>query len=164
MEIEGTVTSIRDYAAFIDIGIKGQKGFLHVTEMPDEELIEGQIIKCRIKAVSPKIYLSCKKYEKERTTLDGLIEEEYYNGGPDEPQYHHSVVVHVDRTGAYVDIGAQNAALLSPKALLKGGSQDLSKELSVGDTISKVVITEVNPYTQQLRVAASKFTQSGGEH
>ncbi len=109
VQLEGTVTSLRDYGAFVDLG--GIEGLLHVSEIshgriahPKEALQQGQRVKVEVTALEPatkegqheRISLSMKRLEQDPWELAAqqLVEGERRRGR----------VVRLQPFGAFVEL------------------------------------------------------------
>ncbi len=60
MELEGRITNLTEFGAFIDIGI-GQDGLIHISQIPKERLLDGdgmlcvgEVIKCFVVRLDPE--------------------------------------------------------------------------------------------------------------
>lgn len=147
MEVVGRIVRVKPWGASVDIGAK-KKAFLPVTEMISEpkEFISGQIVKCRVNQVESALRVTCKED-------DGyLFPLESFETGQKVP----GVVTSVTPQGAFVDIGAKNAAVLRTSDIIKGRNIDLTKALQVGDHI-ECYISEIDTRKDRARVAGGVY-------
>jgi transcriptional accessory protein Tex/SPT6 len=154
MEVECKILKVVAWGAFVDIGTR-RKAFLHVTEMPEEEnylrnLETGQNVKCRIKKLDSmrnhKIWVTCKEFDKARTPFNFLEVGEEVRGK----------VVSVSRHGAFLDIGARSAGYVRASDVMGGWVPDFTKEVEVGDILTRCFIRKVNEEEQQVYLGCSK--------
>jgi protein Tex len=76
MELEGTVTNVANFGAFVDIGVH-QDGLIHISQLSDQfvkdpnQIVKvGQVVKVRVMEIDPKlkrIALSMKSGQKDRS-------------------------------------------------------------------------------------------------
>jgi protein Tex len=79
MELEGTITNVANFGAFVDIGVH-QDGLIHISQLADEfvkdpnQIVKvGQVVKVRVTEVDPKlkrIGLSMKSGKIDRPSVD----------------------------------------------------------------------------------------------
>jgi HrpA-like RNA helicase/predicted RNA-binding protein with RPS1 domain len=139
--VEGTVSNLTDYAAFIDLG-SGVTGFLHVSEIcwrrpnrPADALELGQSVRAKVVAIDQdkhRINLSIKSTQPSLTANDvGQV----LDG---------RVLSITDRLGAFVYIGQSRDGLVHISEIVDGYVNDIWDHVSVGDKV-RVKVLDVTP-------------------
>lgn len=85
MELQGTVTNVTDFGAFVDIGVH-QDGLVHLSELADEYIKDpllvvsvGNILNVKIIDIDlqrKRIYLTCRKDDKAKERLNAILNKE----------------------------------------------------------------------------------------
>lgn len=133
-DVEGTVRSITDFGAFVDLG--GVDGLVHVTEMahhrvghPRDVVSEGETVQVKILGMDPqkdRISLSMKALQEDPWAT---VEEKFPAGGPFE-----GTVVRKADFGAFVQLETGVDGLLHVSQLPPGMELD-DPELAVGEPL-----------------------------
>lgn len=164
--VTGTVSSLRDYGAFIDIG--GIEGMLHISELdfrrvehPSEVLSEGQQVEVQVIKIEEtgnekrplKIGLSLKALKSDpwKDAVGALVEGSKVTG----------TVVRLQSFGAFVEILPGVEGLVHVSELGGGRRVNHPKEVvSVGDQV-EVTILRID--TAEKRIGLSMDRQSDAE-
>ena len=142
MVLEGVVTNVTRFGAFVDIGVH-QDGLIHISELdnrfikdPSEVVAVGDIVRVKVLQVDP---------ERRRIALSlaGLREGMVLEG----------VVTNVTRFGAFVDIGVHQDGLIHISELDNRFIKDPSEVVAVGDIV-RVKVLQVDP--EHRRIALSR--------
>ena len=145
-QLQGTVSRIADFGAFVDIGV-GRDGLVHISEMGpgrvnkvSDVLTEGQKIDVWIKELDReknRISLSlCKPPDVE---IENLQPDMTVKG----------TVSRIVPYGAFVDIGTGREALLHVREMAEGYVKSPSEVVSVGDKIEARIL-KVDLKTRQV--------------
>jgi small subunit ribosomal protein S1 len=151
--IEGSVTSLTPFGAFVDIGADTE-GLLHVSEMstrrvnkPEEVVQVGDAVTVWVKEVDPaagRVSLSMRP--RDLRSIDSLEPGETFEG----------TVTSIATYGAFVDFGAETDGLVHISALADRRVTRPEDVVKVGDTVT-VWVKEVDPAAR--RVALSMRTR-----
>lgn len=139
--LEGTVTRITEFGAFVDIGA-GRDGLVHISELQpgrvqkvSDVLKEGQQIVVWVKDVDlKKKRISLTLVDPNRKKIRDLIPGTMVQG----------TVTRLAPYGAFVDIGAEREGMLHVREMAEGYVEDPAKIVRPGDTVT-VRILSVDP-------------------
>lgn len=157
-EVEGTVKTIMDYGAFVDIGAP-KEGLLPNRNMIGDVTV-GDTIKVRIATVDlndQKFSLTCKDEIDETPAASGTPLEELKVGAAVE-----GLITSVVDFGAFVNIGAAKDALLPKSNIEEGFTGDPSEKLKEGETI-KAQITSVDINKQRVSISCLEGAAAGSK-
>ncbi len=151
-EYEGTVKSVTDFGAFVDIG--GADGLVHVTDMswdriakPSDLLKVGDIVKVKVKSLNPETKKISLTMKDENENPWKILTETYKVGDVIDV-----TVLKIMPYGAFVSViknidGLVHISQIAPRRIAK-----VSDVLQVGQQV-KAKITEIN--TEAKRVSLS---------
>jgi small subunit ribosomal protein S1 len=156
---EGTVSSIRAFGAFVDIG--GIEGLLHVSEIsyervsdPNEALQVGQKLKVSVKEID---------FEKRRISLSlkALMEDPWKEAGAvlKSNQVYKGKVVRIERYGAFVEIIQGVEGLVHVSEM--GGEKHIhnpKEVVSIGQEID-VRVLEIDPEAKRISLTMNTEDQ-----
>lgn len=147
----GTVTEIRDFGAYVDIGAEWD-GFVHISELGRRDVVSvedviwvGDTVRVRVLGVDDegkRISLSMRRLGKKRLPLKRLRAGQVLKGR----------VRSVVKFGAFVDIGAVEDGLVHVSEMSDGYVADPAQFVSPGDWV-EVRVLEVDP--QRRRISLS---------
>jgi len=134
----GTVTSVREYGAFVDIGC-AKDGLLHVSHLFDHRkvddarpfLAEGQTVKVHVIGVD----VEKGEYDLSATRRDGRNMDELKNG-----QEVEGTVARIMSWGAFVDVGYEKDGLLHVTRIKDEIVKDVHDVLKIGQKIKAHVV------------------------
>ncbi|MCC6749132.1 MAG: S1 RNA-binding domain-containing protein [Deltaproteobacteria bacterium] len=166
--LDGTVTSLKDYGAFVDLG--GLEGMLHVSELghsrvtkPGDVLQLGQRVQVQVIKIEegtagkrgPRIGLSLKALERDPWgDLAVRLPEGTRRAGK---------VARLEPFGAFVELEPGIEGLLHISQLVTDRPLRHAKEaLSVGETV-KVQVISVEPERHRISLALAPSDEDGGE-
>jgi small subunit ribosomal protein S1 len=168
--VRGTVTAIKPYGAFVDIG--GIEGMLHVSELgfarvghPQDVLSIGQEVECAILEVKPsedpkkplKVSLSLKALSEDpwRLATESLVEGQTITG----------TVTRLQPFGAFVEIAPGVEGLVHISELAAGKRINHPKEvLKVGQTVETTILAlDAEKRRISLSVAAGERAAEAAE-
>lgn len=166
--IEGTVTSITSYGAFVDLG--GLEGLLHVSEMsyqrdiePGEMLTEGQSVEVQVLKIEPpqkagqseRISLSMRALQ--RDPWDG-VERRFPVG-----KITTGRVMRLEAYGAFVELSPGLEGLAHISRLGGKGSERHARQIvELGQTV-QVRVVDVDPEKRRLSLAREVAEMSDEE-
>lgn len=163
MTVSGTVTSLQDYGAFVDIG--GLEGLIPVSEIAwsrikdvREVLSVGQQLKVVIKSIDK---------EKERISLslkDALADPwEQVSGRFPEGSFHSGTVVRLDTFGAFVTIGDGVDGLLHISKLGSGKRINHPREVVKEGEQIEVKIESIDRANRRISLALAGPARAAAE-
>ena len=146
MELEGIVTNTELYGAFVDIGLE-RDGMVHISRLASR----------RVNKVSDKVKPGDKvtvwvvdvEPETNRIALTMVEPPEFEWKELKAGQIHTGEVVRLERSGAFVDIGAERPGLLHVREMSKGYVKHPSDIVKVGDE-TEVRIMKVDRRKRQI--------------
>jgi len=148
-EVEGTIRSVMNYGAFVDIGA-ATDGLLHVSEISNEfvkdateKLTAGEKVTCRIKAVNiekQQLALTCKDpnapSSAPRKARPDLSEYE----GADEKAFVGGKVNSITDFGAFVTLKEGVDGLVHISQIQEGGVKSVGDVLAIGQEVQVRVV------------------------
>ena len=171
--LEGTVTSLTSYGAFVDLG--GLEGLLHASEMsyqrgidPREVLSEGQQVTVQVTAVEPaKRTGKSERGKSERISLSmRALQRDPWNdverrfGAGTEAK---GRVTRLEPYGAFVELEPGLEGLVHVSRLGgKGGERHAREVVQLGQTV-KVRVVEVDPEKRRISLARDADERSDEE-
>ncbi len=131
--LTGTVTSLTQYGAFVDIGAETE-GLVHLSEMgsrrvakPEDVVAVGDVVEVWIKDVDPSAgRVSLSMRSRDLRAIDTLQEGEVFQG----------VVTRLAPFGAFVDIGAETEGLVHVSELADRRVARPEDVVQVGDSVT----------------------------
>ena len=137
MRLEGTVTRVELFGAFVDIGV-GQEGLVHISQLSPQrvnrvtEIInEGDTITVWVIGIEP----SRKRINLTLIEPAGVDWGEIRSG-----QVYSGTIKRLERFGAFVDIGATRDGLVHVSEITSDYIQDPKEYLKVGDEVQVKVL------------------------
>jgi small subunit ribosomal protein S1 len=136
-QVEGTVTRITEFGAFVDIGV-GRDGMVHISELQpgrvqkvSDVVREGQQIAAWVKEVDlQKNRISLTMVDPNRKKMRDLVPGMMVEG----------TVTRLAPYGAFIDIGVEREGMLHVKEMGEGFIQDPSKYVRPGETVTLRIV------------------------
>ncbi len=131
-QLQGTVTKVELYGAFVDIGT-GQDAWLHISRVREEPinrlsdvLQEGQPVTVWVHRIDPKTKrVDLTMIKPVGVTWGELKRDQVYTG----------TVTRLEKFGVFVDIGAERPGLVHVSEMSRGYVGDPSELVKVGDQV-----------------------------
>ena len=159
MELQGKVTRLELYGAFIDLGI-GHDGLLHISQLSTDHvrnvhdiLSVGQEVKVWVRQVDPE------QGRIDLTMLEpaALGWEEIRPG-----QELTGKVVQIEKYGAFVDVGAERPGMVHVSELANGYVNKPSDVVKIGDEV-RVKVLKVSSKKKQLDLSMKALDEERGK-
>jgi len=137
MRLEGTVTRVELFGAFVDIGV-GKDGLVHISKLSTERVNRvNNVVKEGDKVT---VWVENVKPSKSRIDLT-MIEPPAVDWGEMRAgQVYTGTVKRIEQFGAFVDIGATRDGLVHVSEITSGYIQDPKEYLSPGDEIEVKIL------------------------
>lgn len=149
MKLQGKVTRVELFGAFVDIGV-GRDGLVHISQLQRDRVNrvakvvnEGDEVTVWVQRVAPRQgRISLTMIEPPEHTLEDLEPGVVLAGK----------VTRLERYGAFVDIGVERDGLLHVSEIAPGYVKDPAEYVSVGDKV-KVRVVSVNLRKGQIELS-----------
>lgn len=155
MELKGTVKSITDFGAFVDLGI-AQDGLVHISELERRRVKKVT----DVVQVGDEVQVWIKKVDKRRgrisLTMVRPVSRRFKDLKPDTVV--EGVVTRIEPYGVFIDIGTGRDGLVHVSELTEGYISSPGELVSAGDKV-KVRILKVDRKARKVDLTMKEFTE-----
>lgn len=157
MELKGTVKSITDFGAFVDIGI-AQDGLVHISELERRRRVKkvDDVVQ-----VGDEVQVWVKKVDKKRgrisLTMIRPVTRRFRDLKPDTVV--EGVVTRIEPYGVFVDIGTGRDGLVHVSELTEGYISSPADVVSTGDKV-KARVLKVDRKARKVDLSMKEFTEA----
>jgi small subunit ribosomal protein S1 len=156
MELQGTVKSITDFGAFVDLGI-AQDGLVHISELERRRVKKVT----DVVQVGDGVQVWIKKVDKKRgrisLTMVRPVTRRFKDLKPDTVV--EGVVTRIEPYGVFIDIGTGRDGLVHVSELTEGYISSPGALVSAGDKV-KVRILKVDRKARKVDLSMKEFTEA----
>jgi small subunit ribosomal protein S1 len=156
MELQGTVKSITDFGAFVDLGI-AQDGLVHISELERRRVKKVT----DVVQVGDDVQVWIKKVDKKRgrisLTMVRPVTRRFKDLKPDAVV--EGVVTRIEPYGVFIDIGTGRDGLVHVSELTEGYISSPGELVSAGDKV-KVRVLKVDRKARKVDLSMKEFTEA----